>query len=129
MTEATRTRSDRLLGGNSGLREKVQAHLAQGQRDSAIQAARLLLSEEPLQRNLRFLRKAAESDATLSSGLKPYRVALLSSYSIEFAHDALIAYGFINGLRLHLYQAGFGAFRQRLSGRGAPPGGRAPPTA
>ena len=114
MTEAIEVRSDRLGAGDNGLREKVGARLDQGQRDSAIQAARLLLGEQPGQRNLRFLRKVAQSDAALASGLKQYRVGLLSSYSIEFAHDALLAYGFINGLRLHLYQPGFGTFRQEL---------------
>lgn len=114
MTEAIETRSDRIGAGDSKLREKVIALLEQGQRDSAIQAARVLLSEQPGQRSLRFLRKAGESEAAGSSGLKAYRVALLSSYSIEFAHDALVAHGFINGLRLHLYQPGFGTFRQEL---------------
>ena len=117
MTDAIETRSSRSATADNGLREKIEAQLEAGQRDSAIQAARLLLSEQPGLRSLRFVRKAAESDAALRAGLKPYKVALLSSFSIEFAHDALIAYGFINGLRLDLYQAGFGAFRQELLNR------------
>jgi FkbH-like protein len=79
-----------------------------------MQAGRALLRAQPGLRSQRFLRKAAESEPARQSGLKPFRIALLSSFSIEFAHDALIAYGFVNGLRVELYQAGFGSFRQEL---------------
>jgi len=117
MTDAIEARSSRSATADNELRERIEGLLEAGQRDSAIQSARQLLSKQPGLRSLRFLRKAAESDAALRAGLKPYKVALLSSFSIEFAHDALIAYGFINGLRLDLYQAGFGAFRQELLDR------------
>ena len=45
---------------------------------------------------------------------RPYRVALVSSFSIEFIHDSLIAFGFVNGLRIQIYQPGFGQINQEL---------------
>jgi predicted enzyme involved in methoxymalonyl-ACP biosynthesis len=47
-------------------------------------------------------------------GLRPFRIALLSSFSVEFIHDALIAQGLANGLRVEIHQGGFGAFRQEI---------------
>ena len=114
MTDILDTPVVRAAADESGLREQVLALLSAGQRDAAMQAGRALLRAQPGLRSQRFLRKAAESEAARQSGLKPFRIALLSSFSIEFAHDALIAYGFVNGLRLELYQAGFGSFRQEL---------------
>jgi FkbH-like protein len=93
------------------LRDRVESFLNAGQRDSAIQAARILVREEPGLGTWRFLRKMV---ARHGAQLTVYKVALLSSFSIEFVHDALMAYGFINGLKLELYQSGFGAFRQEL---------------
>jgi FkbH-like protein len=115
MTEALDIRGSTVVGvGDRGLREDAEALLKAGRRDAAIQAARSLLREQPGLRTCRFLRKLAESDAAIAAGLRSYKVALLSSFAIEFVHDALIAYGFVNGLRLQLYQPGFGVFRQEL---------------
>ena len=114
MTDVLDTPPTRSAADESGLRDRVLALLDAGQRDAAIQAGRALLRSQPGLRSQRFLRKAAESDAAQRAGLKPYKIALLSSFSIEFVHDALVAYGFVNGLRLQLYQAGFGSFRQEL---------------
>jgi FkbH-like protein len=114
MTEASTAQAVPSTRSDGLLRESVQSFIAAGNRDAALQAARMLLSGQPGLRTERFLRKAAESDAGRRLGLKPCKVALLSSFSIEFVHDPLIAYGFANGFQLVLYQAGFGAFRQEL---------------
>jgi FkbH-like protein len=114
MTEAVGARRGEAASGDTGMRAKVQGLLESGARDAAIQSARTLLAEQPGARTLRFLRRLAESDAASGAGLKPFRIALLSSFSIEFIQDPLVAQGFLNGLRLELRQAGFGAFRQEL---------------
>ena len=93
------------------LRHSIESCLNSGQRDSAIQAARLLMREQPSLGTWRFLRKMAER---YGAQLIAYKVALLSSFSSEFLHDALVAQGFVNGLRLELYHGRFGAFRQEL---------------
>ncbi|MBF0429449.1 MAG: HAD family hydrolase, partial [Magnetococcales bacterium] len=47
-------------------------------------------------------------------GLKPIRVALLASFSIEFIQDALTALGMAHGLRILIYQAGFAQYHQEI---------------
>jgi FkbH-like protein len=100
-------------GDEASLRDAVSARLSSGEIDRSIQFARLLLQERAGLRTLRFLRRLAESDHA-RAGMAPFRVALLSSFSIEFVHDALIAYGFINRLAVTVYNCGFGAFRQEM---------------
>ncbi|MEO8656290.1 MAG: hypothetical protein ABI409_19365, partial [Ramlibacter sp.] len=81
---------------------------------AATQNARLLLLEQSGLTNYRFLRQLLAGPGTTAAGLKPLKVALLSSFSIEFLHDALIAFGFANGLQITIYQPGFGQIRQEL---------------
>lgn len=94
-------------------RSELKAHLAQGRVSAAVEAARLLLNEQGSVLNQRLVRQLAEGVGG-DAGLKPLRVALLSSFSIEFIHDALIAQGFANGLRIEIYQPGFGQVRQEI---------------
>jgi FkbH-like protein len=94
-------------------RDSVTEHLQAGRFWPAVQCARQLLAEEPGARTNRFLRKAVDA-AEYRLPLRPFKVALLSSYSIEFVHDALIAHGFASGFRVEIYQPAFGAFRQEL---------------
>ena len=98
----------------SRLREALSAHLQGGAIWPAVQVARQLLDAEPGIRTFRFLRKLLESSSAESLGFVPFKVALLSSFSIEFVHDALVAQGFASGLNIDIHQAGFGAFRQEL---------------
>jgi FkbH-like protein len=114
MTEAIESQAKIRGASSDRLRQEISALLELGRRDSAIQAARFLLKEQPGVRTWRFLRNAAESDGAERAGLKPYKIALLSSFAIEFVHDALIAFGFINGFKIQIYQGGFGTFRQEL---------------
>ena len=96
------------------LRERTRTLLAQGKRHEAIQAARELLASAGGLRTWRFLAKLAADATTEGADLKPLRVALLSSFSIEFAQDAMCAFGLANGLRIEIYRAGFGALRQEI---------------
>lgn len=93
-------------------REAVTEWLARGDAFRAFQAGRALLEKEPGLRTINFLANAAKrSDA---AGLKPFKVALLSSFSIEFLHPFLVGIGFLNRLKIEIYQAGFNQFRQEI---------------
>lgn len=106
MTE-TADKPDRRLA----IRENWQA----GALQAATRDARLLLLEQPGLTNYRFLRQLLAGAARGGAdGLKLLKIALLASFSIEFLHDALIAFGFANGLRIEVYQPGFGQIRQEL---------------
>jgi FkbH-like protein len=80
----------------------------------AIQAARDLLLGAPGIRAARAVRGALDANRSRHTLLKRIRVALLSSFSSEFLHDHVVAWGFASGLDVDLYQAGFGMFRQEL---------------
>jgi FkbH-like protein len=95
-------------------RSDVKDHLSGGRTRAAIELARLLLNEQPSVLNQRFVRQLTQSMNPDVSGFKPMKVALLSSFSIEFIHDGLIAHGFANGLRIEIYQPGFGQIRQEI---------------
>jgi len=95
-------------------RAGIRASLEAGAVPMAMQDARLLLREQPSALNYRFLRQLVDALPHDVAELKPYRVALLASFSIEFIHDALIAFGFVNGLRIHIYQPGFGQINQEM---------------
>jgi FkbH-like protein len=95
-------------------RTEVKAHLAQGRMHAAMASARLLLEEQPSLLNQRFLRQLIDAQPVDAANLKRLKVALLSSFSIEFIHDALIAHGFANGLRIEIYQPGYGQIRQEV---------------
>lgn len=95
-------------------RGELLSSVERGETFHAIQAARALLHEDPGIRQLSFIRKVLESAAAQRLSLRPFRVALLSSFSIEFIHSALIAHGFLNKLRIEIYQSGFGQFQQEI---------------
>jgi FkbH-like protein len=105
MTEATE-KPDR----RQAIRQSFQA----GELHAATQTARQLLLEQPGLPNYRFLRQLIDTAVADATGLKTIKVALLASFSIEFIHDALIAFGFANGLRVEIYQTGFGQIRQEV---------------
>ncbi len=96
------------------LRGAISQSLKAGTMAQAHQGARALLASSPSLLNYKFLRQLVEEMSPDLQGIRPYRVALLSSFSIEFIHDALIAYGFANGLRIEIYQSGFGLISQEI---------------
>lgn len=95
-------------------RVAIRSNLERGAVQAAMQAARLLLQEQPSLINFRFLRQLVDGLKLDETGLKLYKVALISTFSIEFIHDSLIAFGFINGLRIEIYQPGFGLINQEI---------------
>jgi FkbH-like protein len=95
------------------IRESFLSRLKSGDIHHAIRAARSMLEDECTVSQWMFIRNAVER-AQSKGGLKPLKVGLLSSFSSEFLHAPLIAYGFLNGLDIQLYQAGFGQFRQEI---------------
>src|SRR5262245_11274091 len=95
-------------------RRAFRANLDAGDMMAAMRSARTLLGESPHGGTASFIRRAVEKTSSSQLPLAPLRVALLASFSIEFLHDTLVAFGFVEGLRIDLYQAGFGQFRQDI---------------
>jgi len=95
-------------------RRSLRAALDGGDLAGATRAARTLLSKSPQGAAAAFIRRAIENTSAERLPLAPLRVALLSSFSIEFIHNLLIALGFLEGLGVRVYQAGFSQFRQEL---------------
>jgi len=56
-----------------------------------VQAARALFEADSGAGTVRFLARVAQGTSEDGGGLRPLRVALLSSFSIEFARAALVA--------------------------------------
>ena len=100
----------------SPARARFREALAAGDRWRAMQLARSCLRDGPTIRNYRFVRTHVEN-CKHRLALKPYRMALLSSFSIEFVADPLIVHGFLEGLDIEIYQSGFAQFRQELTVR------------
>lgn len=94
-------------------RASIKANLESGAVQAAMQDARLLF-QQPSLIHFKFMRQLVDLLPPGAPGLKPYKVALVSSFSIEFIHDSLIAYGFVNGLRIEIYQPGFGQINQAM---------------
>ena len=80
----------------------------------AVLAARTFLGQRPPLHQLSFVRRAVAKLPPERFGLVPLRVALLSSFSVEFLHDPLMALAFLDGLHIDLFQPGFGQFRQEI---------------
>lgn len=96
------------------LRQDVVAGFSNGEGFAAMQAARLLLALAPGRRSYRFLRDTIASIDPERAALKPLKIALLASFSIEFLHDALVALALGAGYRLEIYQPAFATFRQEI---------------
>lgn len=105
------TDSDR-ASAIEALRAALVAAGADGDTATVAATARALLRADPSIRQASFFRKAAE--AFPASVGTPFRVALLSSFSIEFLRDPLAAHALTEGLRLETWVAGFNQFRQEI---------------
>jgi FkbH-like protein len=97
----------------SASREAFDAAVQAGDVAKAMRHARTLLRDDPSMRQFAHVRRAASS-LRGDGKLKPYKVALASSFSIEFVHDPLAAHAFTEGFDLSIYQAGFDQYRQEL---------------
>ena len=96
------------------LRSTIGDLIAQDAVSEALQSARTLLEIAPGRRTHRFLREAVTTLDAGRTSLRPLKVALLASFSIEFLHDALCALAFAAGFKLDLYQPPFATFRQEI---------------
>ncbi|MEO8752443.1 MAG: HAD-IIIC family phosphatase, partial [Casimicrobiaceae bacterium] len=112
--EAAATLANIATDEGEQLRREVSARFAAGQTSEAVAAARNLLDRIPGLPTFRFLRKLVGNGAGRAAGLKPMKIALLSSFSIEFIHDSFCALGVASGLDFEIFQPGFGSFRQAI---------------
>lgn len=100
-------------------RAAIRAYAEAGELHAACEQARLMLQEQASALNFRWLRQFVQVLPADVGPLRPLRLALLSSFSIEFLHDALVAFGFASGLRIEIYQSGFGQIRQEVFDSGS----------
>lgn len=73
---------------------------------------RLLATADSPTRAAKFVR--AQVEARPPEGLQPYRLVLLSSFSIELVDDPLWAHGLTEGLDLQIHKPGFDLYRQEI---------------
>jgi HAD superfamily phosphatase (TIGR01681 family) len=99
-------------------REAFDAAVAAGDVAKAMRHARRLLKDDPSMRQFAHVRRALGGFRTAGK-IRPYKVALLSSFSIEFVHDPLAAHAFTEGLDLEIHQAGFDQYRQEILNPGS----------
>src|SRR6185295_7262365 len=99
---------------NQTAREALVAALRAGEAHNAIRTARVILQNDNGVRQWSFIRNELDKFPDEKLTLKRLKVALLSSFSSEFLHSPLVTYGFLNGLRVEIYQAGFNQFRQEI---------------
>jgi FkbH-like protein len=102
------------IKAEASFKAEFVAALDAGDLPRAIVAARTLLGTMPRLHLLSFVRKAIDRLPAAPAGLLTLRVALLSSFSSEFVHDALHALAFLDGIRLQILQPGFAQFRQEI---------------
>ena len=104
----------RTTDNSAELRSSISRSLQAGAILQARQCARALLQCNSSLLNYKFLRQLVAEMPPDVQGIELYRVALLSSFSMDFIQDALIAHGFANGLRIEVYQSGFGLISQEI---------------
>src|SRR5262245_40161934 len=78
------------------------------------QSVRAILDENSGVRSWAFIAAAFRRASRRRLSLKPFKVALLSSFSTDFFHAPLTAYGLANGLDITIYQAGLDQVRQEI---------------
>lgn len=117
MTADVTTRDDERATRDDG-RAALAAALAARDVPAARAAVRLLSREGSIPQ-LRVVRRALADAAAVRAELRPLRVALLASFSIEFLHDALVTFGFADGLDVEIYQPGFRQFAQQIADPGS----------
>ena len=84
-----------------------------GNLDRVRNAARRLLNRAvSATRAAKLVRAAIEKNPP--AGLKPFRIALLSSFSIELLEDSLVAHAYTEGLALNVYKPGFDQYQQQI---------------
>jgi FkbH-like protein len=98
----------------SALRNDFSAALQAGRTFEAMQLARALLKEDSSLSQISFISRELEKVPRGTLALKPLKVALLSSFSIEFIKKPLTVLAFVNGMHVEVYLSGFGQFQQEI---------------
>jgi FkbH-like protein len=98
----------------STLRDAFSAALQSCQKFEAMQIAPALLLENPGLSHISFISRELEKIPRGTLGLKPLKIALLSSFSIEFIKKPLAVLSFLNGIEADIYLSGFGQFQQEI---------------
>ena len=101
-------------GHRCGLREQFSMAIEGGDLRTAIRSARALLCSNSGSSLWSVIRKAVTGLPLGANVLYPLKVALLSSFTSEFLHDPIIAYAFLDGIRVEIFQAGFGQYQQEI---------------
>ncbi len=91
----------------------MAALCAEGQTHPARQLARRVLLEDGSIGTVKFISRVLSEQAN-KLALVPLKVALLSSFSIEFIHDHIRVHAFTSGFLVDIYQAGFNVYRQEI---------------
>jgi len=79
-----------------------------------MQHCRVLLGEDPRLSQLSFVARELEKIPRGKLGLRTLKIALLSSFSIEFINMPLTVLCFLNGMEAEIYLPGFGQFQQEI---------------
>jgi FkbH-like protein len=107
------------LKGATATRTAFSNAVLAGDKFTAINLAREIWTQDPSARQIAFLNRELERAPFQKLGLKPLRVALLSSFSIEFIKQPLTVLGFLSGVHVEIYSASFGQFRQDILNPGS----------
>jgi FkbH-like protein len=95
-------------------RERIGGAFRTGDYYRARQAAVDLYAQNTSGRGLRIIAGEVKLHGDTLVGVKPAKIAVLSSYSSEFLEDALIVAFFLKGVIPELYQPAFNQFRQEI---------------
>lgn len=98
----------------STMRNAFVSALQDGHKFRAITIARGLLAEELGVRQISFISKALSAAPRGALGLKPLKLALLSSSSVQFLHDPLVVMAFLGEIDLQIYSPAFGQIHQEI---------------
>jgi len=104
---------------SDALRADLTAALGASDWRRAMQLARHLTASQAGMRHVSFVVRTLEKANLPESGLKKLRVALLSSFSIEFLRPHLILQAFLSGIQVDIYVAGFDQFQQEIRNPGS----------
>jgi FkbH-like protein len=96
------------------LRDSFAGACRAGDFYEARRAAVDLLAQNSSGRVLRFISGRIAQHKGVLRDMKPAKIAVLSSYSSEFLHDALIVACFVRGVTSEIYEAAFNQFRQEI---------------
>jgi FkbH-like protein len=101
----------------SATRRDFVTALQAGERFRAMQLCRVLLEEDPRLPQLSFIARELEKFLPGKLGLRNLKIALLSSFSIDFIKIPLTVLCFLNGIEAEVYLPGFGQFQQEIRNR------------